>query len=161
MPILLMDAMVTPFWAFPELDASGRHIIWLACGGSVSGGRPGGHPVGIPNFAKFVGLVIGVPQLVAGVYYLVKEKDDAEPKRIFPCGEAWDCISRYVYAGLQGGALMSRWTNDERMMVACCNDGTRPVSFKIVRIDEPETDAEAAWLAAQDFSNSPGDAYTG
>ena len=22
----------------------------------------------------------------------------------FPCAEAWDCISRYVYTGLQGGA---------------------------------------------------------
>lgn len=79
----------------------------------------------------------------------------------FPCGEAWDCISRYVYAGLQGGALMSKWTNDERMMIACCNDGTRPVVFKIERHDMPETDEEAAWLAQQDFSNSAKDAYTG
>lgn len=79
----------------------------------------------------------------------------------FPCGEAWDCVSRYVYAGLQGGALMSKWTNDERMMIACCNDGTRPVVFKIERRDIPETDEEVAWLAQQDFSNSAKDAYTG
>ena len=51
------------------------------------------------------------------------------------CAEAWDCISRYVYAALQGGAIMRGWTNDERMMIACCNDGTRPVIFKIERID--------------------------
>ncbi len=25
----------------------------------------------------------------------------------FPCAEAWGCISCYVYAGLQGGCLMS------------------------------------------------------
>ena len=51
------------------------------------------------------------------------------------CGEAWDAISRYVYAALQGGSIMRKWTNDDRMMIACCNDGTRPVVFKIERID--------------------------
>ncbi|MBQ1355672.1 MAG: TIGR04076 family protein [Solobacterium sp.] len=52
------------------------------------------------------------------------------------CAEAWDCISRYIYTGLQGGAIMRGWTNDEKMMIACCNDGTRPVIFKIERIDD-------------------------
>ena len=52
------------------------------------------------------------------------------------CAEAWDCISRYVYAALQGGSIMKGWTNDEKMMIACCNDGTRPVIFKLERIDE-------------------------
>ena len=56
---------------------------------------------------------------------------------------------------------MHGWTNDERMMIACCNDGTRPVVFRIERIDLPETEAEATWLAEQDFSNSAEDAYTG
>ena len=56
---------------------------------------------------------------------------------------------------------MRGWTNDERVMIACCNDGTRPVVFKIERIDLHETEAEAAWLAEQDFSNSAEDAYTG
>ena len=54
------------------------------------------------------------------------------------CGEAWDAISRYVYTALQGGSIMHKWTNDERMMIACCNDGTRPVIFKIERIDYEE-----------------------
>lgn len=54
------------------------------------------------------------------------------------CAEAWDCVSRYVYTALQGGAIMKGWTNDDRMMIACCNDGTRPVIFKIERIDEEE-----------------------
>ena len=58
---------------------------------------------------------------------------DLDPK--FPCAEAWDCISRYIYAALQGGSIMHGWTNDERMMISCCNDGTRPVIFKIERID--------------------------
>ena len=51
------------------------------------------------------------------------------------CAEAWDCISRYIYTALQGGSIMRGWTNDERIMIACCNDGTRPVIFKIERID--------------------------
>lgn len=51
------------------------------------------------------------------------------------CSEAWDCISRYIYTALQGGSVMRNWTNDERMMIACCNDGTRPVIFKIERMD--------------------------
>lgn len=51
------------------------------------------------------------------------------------CSEAWDCISRYIYTALQGGSIMRNWTNDERMMIACCNDGTRPVIFKIERQD--------------------------
>lgn len=51
------------------------------------------------------------------------------------CAEAWDCISRYIYTALQGGAIMRGWTRDERIMIACCNDGTRPVIFKIERID--------------------------
>lgn len=46
-------------------------------------------------------------------------------------------------------------------MIACCNDGTRPVIFKIERIDIPETEEECAWLAEQDFSHSKEDAYTG
>lgn len=56
---------------------------------------------------------------------------------------------------------MHGWTADDRMMIACCNDGTRPVVFKIERIDIPETDAERVWLVEQDFSNSVEDAYTG
>lgn len=51
------------------------------------------------------------------------------------CGEAWDCISRYIYTALQGGSIMRGWTNDSRTMIACCNDGTRPVIFKIQRLD--------------------------
>lgn len=51
------------------------------------------------------------------------------------CAEAWDAMSRYVYTALQGGSIMKGWTNDEKMMIACCNDGTRPVIFKIERMD--------------------------
>lgn len=30
---------------------------------------------------------------------------------------------------------MHGWTNDDRIMIACCQDGTRPVIFKIERLD--------------------------
>ena len=30
---------------------------------------------------------------------------------------------------------MHGWTKDDRVMIACCNDGTRPVIFRIERID--------------------------
>ena len=62
------------------------------------------------------------------------------------CGEAWDAISRYVYTALQGGSIMQGWTKDDRMMIACCNDGTRPVIFRIERIDLPESPEEKEWL---------------
>lgn len=51
------------------------------------------------------------------------------------CSEAWDAISRYIYTGLQGGSIMRGWMKDENTMIACCSDGTRPVIFKIERID--------------------------
>ncbi len=56
---------------------------------------------------------------------------------------------------------MKGWTNDDRMMIACCNDGTRPVIFKIERIDIPENDEDREWLAKQNFKNTAEDAYTG
>ena len=52
------------------------------------------------------------------------------------CSEAWDAISRYIYAALQGGSLMRGWMNDEKIMITCCNDGTRPAIFKLERIDD-------------------------
>ena len=85
-------------------------------------------------------------------YHLINEKF---------CGEAWDAISRYVYTALQGGSIMHKWTNDERMMIACCNDGTGPVIFKIERIDIPKTEKEKEWLAKQNFKNTAETAYIG
>ena len=56
------------------------------------------------------------------------------PKMPF-CSELWDAISRYIYAGLQGGSIMEGWMAQENTMITCCNDGTRPVIVKIERID--------------------------
>lgn len=51
------------------------------------------------------------------------------------CSEAWDAISRYIYTGLQGGSIMKGWMSNKKEMITCCSDGTRPVIFKIERID--------------------------
>ena len=50
--------------------------------------------------------------------------------------EAWDCIIRYIYSALQGGSIMHGWTNDEKIMINCCNNSTSSVIFKLKRIDE-------------------------
>ena len=52
------------------------------------------------------------------------------------CSEAWAAISHYVYAALQGGSIMHGWTSDEKVMITCCNDGFRPVIFKIERLED-------------------------
>lgn len=75
----------------------------------------------------------------AGLDSLVKTNADPDkvsggPRLPF-CSEAWDSISRYIYAGLQGGSIMKGWMARENEMIACCDDGTRPVIFKIERID--------------------------
>lgn len=66
----------------------------------------------------------------------VKTADGVAGGTSFPhCSEAWDAVSRYIYTGLQGGSIMRGWMKDERVMIACCSDGTRPVIFKIERMD--------------------------
>ena len=79
----------------------------------------------------------------------------------FPCAETWDCINRYVYTALQGGSIIHGWMRDDRQMIACWQDGTRPVILRIERIDIPETDEERAWLEHQDFTVRQEDTNTG
>lgn len=78
------------------------------------------------------------PFFYEGQEFVVENEDFFRMMHGKFCSEAWDCISRYVYAALQGGSIMRGWTNDERMMITCCNDGTRPVIFKLERIDGEE-----------------------
>ena len=52
------------------------------------------------------------------------------------CSEAWNCISKYVYAAMNGGAIKDGWNRNDGVMIACCNDGTRPVIFRIERLPE-------------------------
>lgn len=78
------------------------------------------------------------------------------------CGDAWDAISRYVYTALQGGSIMHKWTNDERMMILhAATMGQDLLFLKIEKIDIPETDEEKARLDKQNFKNTADDTYTG
>ena len=70
-----------------------------------------------------------------GLNTLITSSKNSAGGQIPHCSEAWDAISRYIYTGLQGGSIMRGWMNDERVMIACCSDGTRPVIFKIERLD--------------------------
>lgn len=77
-----------------------------------------------------------------GLNTLIKTNGDPDkvaggPKMPF-CSEAWDAIARYIYTGLQGGSIMKGWMKEENTMITCCSDGTRPVIFKIERLDEQE-----------------------
>lgn len=51
------------------------------------------------------------------------------------CEKARDANSYCICTGLQGGSIMHGWTRDDRAMIACCNDGARPVVLKIERLD--------------------------
>lgn len=77
-----------------------------------------------------------------GINTLVKTNADpntvAGGPKLPHCSEAWDAISRYIYAGLQGGSIMKNWMKHENEMICCCSDGTRPVIFKVERIDVEE-----------------------
>ena len=47
-------------------------------------------------------------------------------------------LSADIYTGLQGGSIMRGWMAKENEMICCCSDGTRPVIFKVERIDYEE-----------------------
>ena len=80
------------------------------------------------------------------------------PKMPF-CSELWDAISRYIYTGLQGGSIMKGWMERENEMIACCSDGTRPVIFKIERIDyEEECDFSSPHFSA--YSEMASDTFS-
>ncbi len=54
------------------------------------------------------------------------------------CDTAWRCINQYVFA-LQNGTesfFFDNWCRHPRTAIACCNDGFRPVYFKIETTDE-------------------------
>ena len=75
------------------------------------------------------------------------------------CSEAWDAIARDIYTGLQGGSIMRGWMRDEHQMIACCSDGTRPVIFRIERLDYKlvhVADGAAFQALVERFASIPG-----
>lgn len=57
------------------------------------------------------------------------------------CEDAWQAIQYYVYAlAMEAGKFYVNWVKDEGIAINCCNDGLRPVVFKLERLDEEWTD---------------------
>ena len=56
------------------------------------------------------------------------------------CDEAWKAIYQYVFAIASGGNAFysGAWIKEPGVAITCCNDGLRPVIFKIERTDDQE-----------------------
>ena len=69
------------------------------------------------------------------VYYA----DYAKPEGF--CDEAWKAIYQYVFALAHGSEVFyyGDWTRKPGVAICSCNDGLRPVIFKIERTDEEAT----------------------
>ena len=54
------------------------------------------------------------------------------------CDNAWKSMLEYVMTLAHGGRdiFNGGWVNDGNIAIVCCNDGLRPVSFKIEATDE-------------------------
>ena len=53
------------------------------------------------------------------------------------CNEAWKAISHYVFALCHGsGPFFKDWITRDGIAINSCNDGLRPVIFKIERIED-------------------------
>ncbi len=55
------------------------------------------------------------------------------------CDWAWNDIHKFVAVLLAGGnfseGIFDGWMLDNKVMIACCTDAIRPVTFKIEKID--------------------------
>ena len=95
-----------------------------------------------PELAEqYVAVPTGPCELFCEGQEFVVEEDDYTtfPYKSGFCPWAWDCISLRVYAVLMGGRpFREGWSRDPNMVVICCNDGVRPVIFKLERVDIEE-----------------------
>lgn len=61
------------------------------------------------------------------------------------CGWAWNDIYRFVSILLSGGSfskgIFEGWMKKDNMMIVCCSDALRPVTFKIELVEEDNVDA--------------------
>lgn len=49
---------------------------------------------------KLIGLIIGILILIAGIYYLIKEKNDLESKKIYTIISIIGCVISIISASL-------------------------------------------------------------
>lgn len=53
------------------------------------------------------------------------------------CDNAWKAMQEYVMTLAHGGKnFFDGWLKDENMAIIACNDGTRPVIFKVEPLNE-------------------------
>lgn len=55
------------------------------------------------------------------------------------CGEAWKCMQHYVFAFFHNAELPifpGLWMRKPGVAIVSCNDGLRPVVFKVERVKE-------------------------
>ena len=57
------------------------------------------------------------------------------------CALAWDVLSRFIAVGLAGGSFGGNGIEPNGSAVLCCPDGTRPVVFRVERLDAREAPA--------------------
>ena len=60
--------------------------------------------------------------------------DYAKPEGL--CDEAWKAMYQYVFALSHESETYGDWINKKGVAICSCNDGIRPVIFKIIRTDE-------------------------
>lgn len=72
---------------------------------------------------------------VGQVFRMAGSEKNVKPEGF--CQEAWDAIGKYAFTFAHGGGAMFQgtWMKDEKVMIAACNDGVRPVIFKLERVD--------------------------
>ena len=75
-----------------------------------------------------------------GLNTLVKTTADpdfvAGGPKIPHCTELWDAVSRYIFASVKDRSSLRCWMKDKNALIVCCSDGTRPVIFKIERMED-------------------------
>ncbi|MCR5084802.1 MAG: TIGR04076 family protein [Succinivibrionaceae bacterium] len=69
-------------------------------------------------------------------FYRFRDRDDYRdmaPGKF--CPDFWSCVGPYIQSALNGGAFKRSTYLDDRLMIATCNSGTRPVTFVLQRLD--------------------------
>lgn len=62
-------------------------------------------------------------------------QDGSQPQGL--CGEAWHAIGKYAFAFASGGdGFWPGWIEKRNVSINSCNDGLRPVIFKIEPMEE-------------------------
>lgn len=70
-----------------------------------------------------------------GDQFIVSPQNFEVPKGF--CPSAWHSISEHVSTLIHGGNFSEwDWMKDDKTAISCCNDGVRPVFFKIATVKD-------------------------